>query len=195
MHEVLQIFRRTVLCFLSGAVIVIGFFYFADGMICLRSGNREAVWVEVEEMLSKNSTLLILAIATPAFAYGLGMVNVAGAGVFFDWWARPTHDLIIIGQIESLKRPQLLKETQDLLEIRRALVELTLPLICLGIGLIVDDCSFPRFKGSPVVAGILLVAFGMSSMFLLATRLNRQFESTVKILMEEEASKPKTAEL
>src|SRR5206468_5537650 len=100
-------------------------------------------------------------------AYVLGIINVAGSSLIFNSRLKDVEDdLVLVARIENLGKPFLLKETLDLLHIKRTLVAFILPLFIFGIGVASNPRQWtPAQTGRvakllPIGAGLLLAATG-----------------------------------
>ena len=170
MLEILQSLSRTVLALLSGAMLMFGFFFFADGASGTDPdcpGGYGLVWTGIQTMLNQKDSLYIFVPVTAVAAYVLGIVNVAVSSLLFSLlWKNATDDLVIISQIEALQKPQLLKETLDLLYIRRALIASFFPLLIFGLGLACDRYEWKKSHWVRIAAGTCLATIGVLAPFI-----------------------------
>ena len=183
MAEIIKTLGGATLTLLSGAMLLIGFFHYADAA----SGPPpDRVWSAIGDMLDKKRSEVIFTTIVAVVAYVLGLINVASWNLFLGLFER---DLALINQIESLKKPELLKETQDVLNIKRALVGLSFPLFFYGIGLV---CDRKELEPAWVTAttGVCLAFLGGVLSPLLAWRMNRMLEAIAKKLSDESPNKP-----
>src|SRR3989442_11087032 len=98
MLEILQSLSRTVLALLSGAMLMFGFFFFADGASGTDPdcpGGYGLVWTGIQTMLNQKDSLYIFVPVTAVAAYVLGIVNVAVSSLLFSLlWKNATDDLV-----------------------------------------------------------------------------------------------------
>jgi hypothetical protein len=188
MFEILQSLSRVVLALLSGAMLIFGFFFFFDGVSGIDPNSEKGyglVWTEIRAMLGKPESLYVFAPITAVTAYVLGIVNVAVSSLLFGWlWKNTKDDLVLISQIETLQKPQLLKETLDFLYIKRALVASFFPLIIFGLGLLCDRYEWKQSPWVRIAAGICLALVGGLAPFL-AGWLTRLLQTITKELSDE----------
>jgi hypothetical protein len=185
MVELLQTFNRVVVAFLSGALLIVGTTYWADVM---RDSNTESPFNQIASMLGSNFSNIFVVITTLT-AYALGIINFAGSSVAFRHLANATEsELLIVSRIEYLQQPQLLKETIELLQLKRALVAFTFPLFYFGIALACDfhEGSFSHLVR--IIAGISLAVLACVAFFF-AARMTRLVNTTAKKLLDETPNK------
>jgi hypothetical protein len=185
MLELLQSVSRVALALLSGAMLIAGFFFFADGLSGVGIGGYGKVWTEIRQMLSEKDSLYVFVAITAVVAYVLGIINVAGSSLLFGWlWKTTNDDWVLISRIEALQKPQLLKEVLDFLHIKRALVASFFPLVVVGSGLAYDRYEWKDAHRFRIATGTVLVLAGVLALFL-AAWLARSFETITKKLSDE----------
>jgi hypothetical protein len=191
MLDILQSVSRAVLAVLTGAMLLFGFFFFADGVSNeVKTGvageiTYGEVWTEIRKMLSAEDTQYIFGAIAAVVAYVLGIINVAGSSLLFNRiWKEAGDDWAFLSRIEALQKPHLLKEALDVLHVKRALVASFFPLLFFGFGL---ACDQHEWKGAPLFriasGGVLMIA-GCLAPFL-AVWLTRSFESIAAKLSHE----------
>jgi len=173
--ELLQTFGRIVIAILSGAMLIFGTIFFADIL-----GRSDAL--ETIGKMSQAEWLRYIFLPSVAVAmYVLGVINVAASGFVFNRVAgKAQDDLVIVSRIESLKKPQLLKETLDVLNIKRTLIAFFFPLFYFGLMLAIDTKQWDS-KMVSVPVGLVLAASGPWALWL-AKRISYRLDSTVDIL-------------
>lgn len=177
MVEILQSFGRVVLAMISGALLIIGVTFLADAP----SGDGFNL---VITMLQRDELRLIFLAITPLTAYVIGVVITAGSSLVFANWAPLRHDdLLIVNEVELLNKPQLMKETLDLINVRRTLVACVAPLILFGIGLALDTNQWEGSKWIARAAGFMVALMGVIAPFL-ARQISYRIDKTLKTLSE-----------
>lgn len=171
---------------LSGLMLIFGTIFFAD-----RLGPQEAdAFVTVGNMTRMEGLKYIFLPATALAAYVLGVINVTAANLVFAAVAKKAKDdLIIVSRIESLNRAQLLKETLDILNLRRTLIAFTFPLSYFGLMLALDTKQWDS-KLVSVSVGIFLTVMGVFAA-ILAAKASGSLNSTLDELFQESLSNPK----
>jgi len=177
MLEILQSLSRAVLALLSGAMLMFGFFFFSDGVGGSDRSGYGLVWTDIQAMLSKQHSLYVFVPITAVTAYVLGIINVAASSLLFSvLWTDAKDDLVLIDQVEALHKPQLLKETLDVLHIKRTLVASFFPLIIFGFGLACDRYEWKDAPRVRIATGTFLALTGVLAPFL-AGRLTRMLQT------------------
>ncbi|HLG17782.1 MAG TPA: hypothetical protein VJH03_25290 [Blastocatellia bacterium] len=185
MLDILQNLSRAVLALLSGAMLIFGFFFFADGASSSAPSGYGQVWTETQTMLSERYSLYVFVPIAAVTAYVLGIINVAVSSLLFSLVCEDAKDdLVVISQLEGLQKPQLLKETLDFLHINRALVAFFLPLIMFGFGLACDRYEWKHSPGVRIAAGTLLGLAGVLAP-ILAWWLTRLLQTITRRLSDE----------
>lgn len=177
MVQILQAFSRIVIAIISGAMMIFGAVYLAD----LLAGPEDDALAAVGSMLKENPTRLMVLSLAGVSAYAIGTVNVTLSNLLFTWRVRvQSDDLQVVSQVESFKKPQLLNEALDLLNVRRTLVAYALPLCWLGLWMANDH---KQWKGPkiPLIAGFTLMIMGILAP-ILAWRISHRIDSTLKTL-------------
>lgn len=176
MAEILKTLGGSTLTLLSGAMLLIGFFHYVDAAI-----GTDEVWSAIGSMLNHKGGEVIFTTIAAIVAYVVGIINIATWTLLCGLLDK---DLVLINQIESLQKPQLLKETQDFLNIKRALVGLSFPLVFYGFALV---CDRKDFEPAWVTAttGVCLALLGGALSPMIAWRMNRTLETIAKKLLDE----------
>ena len=181
MVELLQTFSRVVVAFLSGALLMAGTAFWAD---VLRGSGIESPFDQIAQMLAGGYANIFLVITALA-AYAIGMINFAGSGVALGPLANATEsELLIVSRIESLQRPQLLKEILEIFQLRRALVAFAFPLFYFGLALAFDFHEKSFSESVRILAGISLAVLACVSLFF-AARMSRLVDRTARKLLAE----------
>ena len=136
-------------------------------------------------MLSQSFSLYVFVPITALTAYVLGIINVAVSSLLFSLlWKDIKDDLALISQVEALQKPQLLKETLDLLHIKRTLVASFFPLVIFGFGLACDRYEWEQAPWVRIMAGTFLALTGVLTPFL-AGWLTRLLQVITKDLSDD----------
>lgn len=185
MVELLQTFSRVVIAFLSGALLIVGTIFWAD---VFRGSGTESPFNQIAEMLGSTFTN-IFTVITALTAYAIGIINFAGSSVAFRRLANATeHELLIVSRIESLQQPQVLKETLELMQLKRALLAFTFPLFYFGVALACDFYEKSFSHGVRISAGVSLAGLACVAFFF-AARLTRLVDTTAKKILDEAPDK------
>ncbi|HEY3305740.1 MAG TPA: hypothetical protein VGL70_19615 [Candidatus Binatia bacterium] len=176
MAEILKTLGGTTLTLLAGAMLLTGFFHYADAAI-----GTDKVWSAIESMLNRKGGEVIFTTIAAVVAYVVGIINIAAWSLLCGLLDK---DLVLINQIESLQKPQLLKETQDFLNIKRALVGFSFPLVFYGFGLVCDRNDFQPARVT-AITGVCLALLGGVLSPIIAWRMHRMLETMAKKLLAE----------
>ena len=175
MVQILQAFSRIVIAVICGAMILFGSVYLADIL------TEKNALTAVQTMISENPTRTLLLAFAGIVAYAIGTVIVSASNLVFTRMV-PTQadDLQVVSQIEALKKPQLLNETLDLLNVRRTLVSFTFPLWWLGLWMMIDwePWDVPAI---PLTAGASLIIMGFVAP-LMGRLISHRIDATLKAL-------------
>ena len=181
MVELLQTFSRVVVAFLSGALLIVGTTFWAD---VFRGPGTESPFNQIAEMLG-GAFANIFAVITALTAYAIGIINFAGSSVAFRRLANSTErELLIVSRIESLQQTQLLKETLEFMQLKRALLAFTFPLFYFGVALACDFYEKSFSHAVRIIAGVSLTVLACVAGFF-AARLTRLVDTSAKKILDE----------
>jgi hypothetical protein len=180
MVQILQAFSRIVIALIAGSMIIFGAIYLAD----ILAAPTEDALAAAGNMIRENPTRTMVLALAGISAYAIGTVVVSASNLVFTRIVRiQADDLYVVSQIESLKKPQLLNETLDLLNVRRTLVSFTFPLLWLGFWMMMDPKPWTGRK-IPLAAGLSLMIMGFVAPFM-GWLLSHRIDATLKALMVE----------
>jgi hypothetical protein len=175
MVQILQAFSRIVIALISGAMILFGSIYLADILT-----DQDALAAAATMVRDNSARTLVFAFAG-IVAYAIGTVVVSASNLVFTRIVRlQADDLQVVSQIESLKQPQLLNETLDLLNVRRTLVSFTFPLLWLGLWMMIDWKPWD-VRAIPLTAGASLIIMGFVAPFM-GRLISHRIDATLKAL-------------
>ena len=178
MVEILQAFGRAVVAMIAGALVMIATAFVVDS----RTGTT---FQFIRTMLDAADLRLIFLAITPLTAYVVGVIVSAGSNLAFSRLVPIRNDdLLIVSEIESLEKPQLLKETLDFINIRRTLVSCVGPLICFGIGLAFDNPQWQDKVWILRAIGSSLATTGIAAL-IFAWRLSHRLDKSLNSLRRE----------
>ncbi len=159
---------------LSGLMLIFGTIFFAD---LLGPQNSDAFEI-VGNMTKAEALKYVFLPSTALAAYVLGVIDVTASNLVFAALTRKAKDdLIIVNRIESLNKAQLLKETLDVLNLRRTLIAFAFPLFYFGLMLALDTRQW-NSKRVSVSVGIFLMLMGPLAAFL-ARQISQSLDATL----------------
>lgn len=132
---------------------------------------------------------IIFTVITALTAYVIGTINFAASCVAFGYLEKTSQDeVMLVSQIESLQQPQVLKETLELLHVKRTLVVFIFPLVWFGAALAWDTYENYFTDGVRIGAGTALVALAILA-YVFAVRMTRLLNTTARRLLADVPNK------
>lgn len=167
--------------FVSGGMLMLGTVFFVD---VLEGTQSESAFDQIGTMLNNEFKLIIIT-GLVLSAYVVGIINFMGSSVVFRKSEQMTsNELLLVNNVESLQKSQVLKEFVELLQMKRMLIAFIFPLAFFGLSIAVDykEVSFgghmPR-----IVVGVTLVLLGFFGWYC-AMRMSRLLYNACRKIME-----------